>query len=130
MALLGGELDAGFDTWTALPQIAAGKLKPLAVTSTKRMTQLPDVPTVEEAGVTPFEVTFWIGLLAPAGTPSDIVQKLYSLSRSLLEDRSVQNSLGAQGNVVMLEPVAFAKRVTKEVAEWEAVIQRENLSLD
>lgn len=130
MALLGGDLHASFDTWTALPHIKAGKLKPIAISSAKRMEQLPEVPTMEEAGIAPFNVTFWIGMLAPAGTPPQIVQKLHEVSRGVLEDAKAKAALGAQGDVVMLDPANYAKRVEKEVAEWGAVIQREGITAD
>ncbi|GJG95431.1 tripartite tricarboxylate transporter substrate binding protein [Cupriavidus pauculus] len=130
MAVISGELDTTFDTWSALPQIKAGKLKPIAVSASQRMTQLPDVPTVEEAGIKPFQATFWIGLLAPAGTPSAIVQKLDAATRGVLEEEKAKAALGQQGDVVMIGPDDFAKRIEKEEASWNAVIQRENLTLD
>lgn len=130
MALLSGELHTSFDTWTALPHIKAGKLKPLAISSSKRMVQLPDVPTMEEAGIAPFNVTFWIGMLAPAGTPPQILQKLHSISLGVLEDSKGKAALAAQGDLVMLEPASYAKRVEREVAEWGTVIQREGITLD
>lgn len=130
MAVISGELHTAFDTWSALPQIKAGKLKPLAVSSSKRMTQLPDVPTLEETGVKPFDVTFWMGLLAPAGTPPNIVQKLHAVTRGMLDDEKAKVALGQQGDVVMLDPASFAKRVQREEADWGAVIQREAITLD
>lgn len=130
LAVISGELDTAFDTWSALPQIKAGKLKPLAISSTKRMTQLPDVPTVEEAGIAPFNATFWIGMLAPAGTPPQIVQKLHAVTRSVLEDEKAKTALGQQGDVVMIDPQNFAKRIEKEEVDWAAVIQREGITLD
>jgi len=130
MAVVSGELDTAFDTWTALPQIKAGKLKPLAVSSTRRMTQLPDVPTVEEAGIAPFNATFWIGMLAPAGTPPQIVQKLNTITRSTLDDAKAKGALSQQGDVVMVGPEDFAKRIDREEANWAAVIQREGITLD
>ena len=130
MAVISGELDTAFDTWTALPQIKAGKLKPLAVSSTRRMTQLPDVPTVEETGLKPFNSTFWIGLLAPAGTPQAIVQKLHAATRGVLEDEKGKAALSQQGDVVMIDPENFAKRVEKEEVSWDAVIQKEAITLD
>ena len=128
--MISGELDTAFDTWTALPQIKAGKLKPIAVSASKRMTQLPDVPTLEELGITPFNVTFWIGMLAPAGTPPQIVQKLHTVMQGLLDDARAKAALGQQGDVVMIDPANFAKRVEKEEASWTAVIQREGITLD
>lgn len=130
MALLSGELESALDTWTALPHIKGGKLKPFAVTASKRMAQLPDVPTVEELGVSPFQVNFWIGLLAPAGLPAPVVQRLYAITRSLQDDSAAVASLSAQGEVVMLDPSTFTKRVGNEVAEWGGLIQREGITLD
>lgn len=130
LALIIGELDAGFDTWTALPHIKAGKPKPFAVTSARRMAQLPAVPTVQEAGIPDFHVTFWIGMLAPAGTPPQIAQRLAALSQAVVQDSKAKESLSAQGEVVMLEPAGFSKRIGREVADWGAVIQREGITLD
>ncbi|MGN5477094.1 Bug family tripartite tricarboxylate transporter substrate binding protein [Cupriavidus basilensis] len=130
MAVMSGELETAFDTWTALPQIKVGKLKPLAVSSSTRMAQLPDVPTLEELGITPFNVSFWIGMLAPAGTPPQIVQKLHAITRGVLEDSKARAALGQQGDVVMIDSAAFAKRIEKEDASWGAVIQREGITLD
>jgi tripartite-type tricarboxylate transporter receptor subunit TctC len=130
MAVISGELDTAFDTWSALPQIKAGKLKPLAISSSKRMALLPNVPTLEEAGIKPFNVTFWIGMLAPAGTPPQIVQKLHAVTQGMLDDDKAKAALGQQGEVVMVDPANFAKRVDKEEADWGAVIQREGITLD
>ncbi|MBY4897184.1 tripartite tricarboxylate transporter substrate binding protein [Cupriavidus sp. AU9028] len=130
MAVISGELQTAFDTWSALPQIRAGKLKPIAVSSSKRMTQLPDVPTVEEAGISPFDVTFWIGMLAPAGTPPQAVQKLHAVMKGLLEDEKARTALSQQGELVMADPRSFASRIEKEQASWKSVIQREGITLD
>jgi len=130
LAVISGELDTAFDPWTALPQIKAGKLKPLAVSSTRRMTQLPEVPTVEEAGFAPFNATFWIGMLAPAGTPPQIIQKLHAIMRGTLDDAKAKGTLSQQGDVVMVDPENFTKRIEKEEANWAAVIQREGITLD
>ena len=130
LATMSGELDAIFDTWSALPQIKAGKLKPIAVTSSKRMTQLPEVPTVAEAGYPDVVVTFWIGMLAPAGTPAPIVQKIHALSQAVLKDEKARAVLSNSGDVVMSDPATFAKRIATEVPAWGAVIQREAITLD
>lgn len=130
LAVISGELETAFDTWTALPQIKAGKLKPLAISASKRMTQLPEVPTLEEAGITPFNVTFWIGMLAPAGTPPQIVQRLHSITRGVLDDAKARAALSLQGEVVMVDPANFARRIEKEDSSWGAVIQREGITLD
>jgi tripartite-type tricarboxylate transporter receptor subunit TctC len=75
--LIGGQISMSFDTVTpVLPHIKAGKLRPLAVTTAKRSSALPDVPTLEEAGLKGFDIGTWFGVLAPAATPKDIVAKL------------------------------------------------------
>jgi tripartite-type tricarboxylate transporter receptor subunit TctC len=130
MATMSGEIHAAFDTWSALPQVKAGKLKPLAVTSAKRMVQLPEVPTVAEAGYPDVVVTFWIGMLAPAGTPPQIVEKIAALSQAVLKDEKARGVLGASGDVVLSDPAAFGKRIEREVTAWGAVIQREAITLD
>ncbi len=130
MAVMSGELDAAFDTWSALPQIKAGKLKPIAVTSARRMTQLPEVPTVSEAGYSDVVVTFWIGMLAPAGTPAAVVKKLNAISQEVLKDEKARAVLSASGDVVMSDGPTFARRIAAEVPAWGAVIQREAITLD
>lgn len=130
MAVLSGEIDAAFETWTALPHIQAGKLKPLAITAGQRMKQLPDVPTMAEAGYDNFNVTFWIGMLAPAGVPTAIVQKIYDAAKEVKQDTRAAAALSAQGELLMLEPEQFAKRIQQEVLEWGAIIQKEGLSLE
>lgn len=130
LAVLSGELDTQFDTWSALPQIAAGKLLPLAVTAPQRMKQLPHVPTMAEAGYADFNVTFWAGLFAPAGTPPAIVHKLYEATKGMLQNEHARNVLNSQGDMVMLAPEPFGQRIAKEVADWKQVIQREAIALD
>lgn len=130
LAVMSGEITAVFDTWSALPQIQAGKLKPLAVSSTKRMAQLPDVPTVEQAGVPDFNAIFWAGLFAPAGTPPQIVQKLYAAAQGILSNPKAKEALSAQGEVKMLDPAAFAQRINNEVPAWGALIKREQITLN
>ncbi len=130
LAVLSGELDTQFDTWSALPQIAASKLLPLAVTAPQRMKQLPNVPTMAEAGYADFNVTFWAGLFAPAGTPPAIVDKLYEATKSMLQNEHARNVLSKQGDMVMLAPEPFGQRIAKEVADWKQVIQREAIALD
>lgn len=130
MAVLSGEIDSTFDTWAALPQIQAGKLIPLAVTSKKRMALLPDVPTMEQAGVPDFDVSFWAGLMAPAKTPPEIVKKLHAAVQTILQNPKAVASLSTQGEVVMLDPEAFSQRIKSEVPAWGALIKRENIKLD
>ena len=81
----------------SLPQIAAGNLKPLAVTSAARDPQLPDVPTVAEKGFPDFEATQWVGLLTTAGTPGDVVARINAAVNQALADRDLIARLAQQG---------------------------------
>ena len=130
MAIISGELSAGFDTLSTVPNVQAGKLKALAVTSSKRIAQLPDVPTMAEAGFTNFEVLFWMGLLAPAGTPEPIITRLFEAARLITTNPKAEAVLKSNGDPVMLDPKSFASLISKEVPAWGEVIRREALMLD
>lgn len=117
------------DTWARVPH-KAGKLKPLAVAATKRMAQLPKVSTVVEAGYPDVVVTFWTGMLAPAGTPPQIVQKVHAIAQGVLKDEKARAVLANSGDPLMSDPATFGKRIEREVASWGAVIQREAVSLE
>lgn len=92
--LVGGHIELMFETSpTAVPYVKSGKLKALAVTSEKRLSSLPDVPTVSEAGVKNYKAVYWMGLLAPAGTPSPIVEKLNLTVQKLLNTPEVNRQL-------------------------------------
>lgn len=130
LAMISGELNAGFDTLSTVPNILAGKLKALAVTSSKRIAQLPDVPTMAEAGFGDFEVIFWMGLLAPKGTAEPIITKIYEAARLVTTNSKAQAVLKSNGEPVMLDPKGFASLINKEVPLWGEVIRREALVLD
>src|SRR4029453_15852359 len=96
--LAGGQVQLMFDNLpSALPLIKAGKLKALAVTSTQRSSVLPDVPTVAESGLPGFEASSWFGLLAPAGTPKDVVAKINGEVAKWLATPEAGEKLAAQG---------------------------------
>jgi tripartite-type tricarboxylate transporter receptor subunit TctC len=130
LAMISGELNSGFDTLSTVPNVQAGKLKALAVTSSKRIAQLPDLPTMAEAGFSGFEVIFWMGLLAPAGTPQPIIAKLDEVARLITTNPKAEAVLKSNGEPVMLDPKSFASLISKEVPEWGEVIRREGLVLD
>ena len=130
MAIISGELNAGFDTLSTVPNVQAGKLKALAVTSSKRIAQLPDLPTMAEAGFVGFEITFWMGLLAPAGTAQPIITKIYEAARLITTNPKAEAILKSNGEPVMLDPKGFANLISKEVPVWGEVIRREALVLD
>jgi tripartite-type tricarboxylate transporter receptor subunit TctC len=129
-AILSGEIEFVFDTWAGLPLIKAGKVLPLAVTSLERARQLPSIPTFAESGIPNFSSDFWLGLFAPAGTPAAITQKLYAASKAVMEDPKTLAALGAQGDIVLQEPAAFADRIKAETLTWAGIIKREGIAID
>ena len=108
---------------TTLPQVKGGKLKGLAVTGAKRSPLAPEIPTVVESGIN-FVATTWYGLLAPAGTPAVIIQRLNAASRTLLEDPEVKAQTAPQGVVLTPStPDEFASFLRSEVALWAKVVK-------
>jgi tripartite-type tricarboxylate transporter receptor subunit TctC len=130
LGLLGKEIDMMLDTPVTMPNLRSGKLKALAVTTPTRWRDLPDVPTMSEAGYPGFDVSFWLGLLVPAQTPPAIVQAIYSALRTARDDPNVMRQLQAQGTVELTDPQTFAARIRAETAAWGEVIRRENIVLD
>ena len=109
--LLGGQAQLMFDTTSsAIGQIKAGKLRALAVTSPKRSAELPDVPTLAEAGFPGLEMTTWYGVFAPAGTPRDVVTKLYAEITAALKSPDLQKRIvGLAGEPGAMTPAEFAE---------------------
>ena len=130
MAVMAGEVNTSFDTLASVPQVAAGKLKALAVTQKQRISQMPDIPTMAEAGFPNIDVTFWLGLFAPAGTPAQIVDTLYEQSKRAMEQPAANTSLSAQGIVVMRNPKELSTRIGHEVDQLSQVVKRENIVID
>ncbi len=130
MAMMAGEVNTLFDTLASVPQIRAGKLKALAVTPKQRISQMPDVPTMAVAGFPSIDLTFWLGLLAPAGTPVDIVEKLYEHARQAMSVPTAKTALSAQGTIVMTNPKDFATRIANETKQLADVIKRDNITLN
>ncbi len=130
MATMAGEVNTLFDTLASVPQIRAGKLKALAVTPKQRISQMPDVPTMAVAGFPSIDLTFWLGLLAPAGTPVDIVEKLYEHARQAMSVPTAKTALSAQGTIVMTNPKDFATRIANETKQLADVIKRDNITLN
>lgn len=131
-ALIAGEVDVGFDIpSSALPQIQAGRLRAIAVTSARRSAAMPQVPTVAEQGLPQFQVTGWFGVLAPAGTPPAIVTRLNGELNAVLAQPDVKTRLGDLG----LEPAGgtpadFGKLIEAETARAGAAIRRMGLKAE
>ncbi|VCU71719.1 Tripartite tricarboxylate transporter family receptor [Pigmentiphaga humi] len=115
----------------ALPHVKANRLRPLAVTGTKRQPVVPDVPTVEEAGLSGYDGDNWWGILAPAGTPPAIVGKLNKTIGEILAEPDMRKRLEAESaSVAYLEPEAFGKFMAGETTKWAELIKRLGIQAD
>jgi len=124
--LLGGQLSFMFDTViTSVPQIRAGKLRAFAVSSAKRASSLPDVPTMQEAGIAGFDISQWQGVLAPAGTSRAIVEKLNAGIRKALAAPDVRERLVTQGGneIVTGSPEDFAALIKSDLRQYAKLIR-------
>ena len=132
VALLGGEVSMMFDSIsTSLPQVKGGKLKAIAVTGDKRSPLLPDVPTVKESGVPSFVVNGWYGILAPAGTPPEVINKLNQALNKAAKDPKVSAQLADYGyEVVGSTPEAFGSHIDAELVRWKDAVQRSGAKVE
>lgn len=130
VAILAKEIELLLTTPSAIPNITAGRLKALAVTGRSRWHELPDTPTMIEAGYADFEVTYWLGLLAPAKTPATAIKALYDAIITMRDDANATKPLRAQGMVELIDPMTFTTRIRAETAAWGEVIRREKIQLD
>lgn len=130
--LLGGQVSFMFNNpITALPHIKAGKLRALAVSTAKRFPGLPDVPTVAESGLPGFDVGFWLGTLAPAGTPRAVIAKLNAEMVKILRMPDVGERLAALGvEVVGSSPEEFARVIRADVVKWGKVVRDSGAKAD
>lgn len=131
-SVLSGETDLlASDLQGALQHIETGKLKALAVTGVKRISVLPDVPTVRELGVKDYQAIGWLGIMAPTGTPANIVSTLNSEINKILQNPEVVKRYTAQGvDVFAGDPDAFKKFLNENKAAWEIVIRTAKITLD
>ncbi len=125
-AVLAGEVTLLFGTMAdVVEHVRGGKLRALAVTSARRIPILPDVPTMVEAGIPGYEATAWFGMLAPAGTPPDIVNKLNAEVNRVLKMPDVLARISQQGSAEIVggSPAQFGDFIRAEVAKWAQVIK-------
>jgi tripartite-type tricarboxylate transporter receptor subunit TctC len=129
--LLGGQTAMAFATMpTVLPHVRAGKLRPLAVLGATRSPALPDVPTVAES-VPGFEVSNWIGLFAPAGTPPAIVARLNAEVQKIMRSPEIQKRLETEGaKFIPMSPEQFAAFQKAELSKWAKTIKDANIKVD
>ncbi len=135
MDMVGGNMDVMFDNLpSAMQQIRAGKLTALAVTSSQRSAALPDVPTVEQAGgpeLRGFEASSWFGLLAPAGTPPEIVNRIQQDVAEAIKSPDVNERLLAQGAIPSGNtPQQFAALIDAELKKWQPVVKASGAKVD
>lgn len=131
--LIGGNVDVMFDNLpSAMPQIKGGKLKAFAVTSAQRSTAMPELPTVEEAGkLKGFEASSWFGLLAPAGTPPDVVSRIQQEVAKALATPAIKEKMLAQGAIPSGNtPQEFARLIEAEIAKWALVVKASGAKVD
>jgi len=130
--LLGGQVNMMFDNIpSSLPHIRAGKLRALAVTGSKRSQLLPDLPTIAEAGVPGYDSYVWFGIVAPAGTPPDIIAKLNATLVKIAATPAFRDRLSAQGyDVLSTTPEQMAASIRGEIAKWGKIVKASGAHVD
>jgi len=130
--LIGGQIQVLFDTLpAAMPLVKGGKVKALAVSSSQRDPALPDLPTISEAGVKGYEVGSWYGLLFPANTPDEIVNRISATVTNIIKTPEISSRLSSLGATpVASSPSQFASHITSEQAKWAAVIKQAGAKVD
>jgi tripartite-type tricarboxylate transporter receptor subunit TctC len=130
--VIAGHVDTIFTGSPALlPHIRSGRLRALAVSSTARLPALPDVPTVAESGFPGFEADQWYGLVAPAGTPADIIKRLNETANAGLKHPDVAKALATEGAVPLGgSPEAFGALIAREIPRWREVVKASGMKLD
>jgi tripartite-type tricarboxylate transporter receptor subunit TctC len=130
--LVAGHLQVGTPTLpAALPYVKGGQLRVLAVTSARRWPTLPEVPTLAESGVPGYEMTLWTGLMAPAGTPQDIVTQLHRETAQVLTQPQVKEAIGRQGGEINTGgPAEFGALIRSDLAKWQRVVKQAGIKVD
>jgi len=121
--LIGGHMPLGvIDPPSAMTAIEGGLITPIAVSSAHRYPRLPEIPTVAEEGIPGFEATGWFGLVAPAGTPDDVIDKINAAFVAALKDPAIVDRIHALGSDPMpMAPAEFSRFIEREATKWEAV---------
>jgi tripartite-type tricarboxylate transporter receptor subunit TctC len=124
-SVIGGHVQMMFDAITTMASnVAAGQVRALGTTGTKRSALTPDVPTVAEAGVPGYEATIWLGVMAPAGTPKEIVEKLNGEINKVINRADVKETWAKQGAVPMpMTPAEFDKYLRADIEKWADVVK-------
>ena len=130
--LLTGRISMMIDTVSVhVENVNAGKLRALGVTSAKRSASLPGVPTIAEAGLAGFDVSIWLGVLAPAGTPADIIARVNSEIAKVMNDPEMKAQLAKSGiEPLVSTPQEFAATIKNDTAKWGKVVKASGASVD
>ena len=130
--LMGGQVQLAFGSIEpSLLLIRADKLRPLAVTTSKRIAAAPDVPTVAEAGIPGFEAIGWNGIVAPAKTPPAIIAKLNSVINAVVQEPEMVNTLGHQGvELDVRTPAEMSTLIHNEIAKWDKIVKQADVKVD
>jgi tripartite-type tricarboxylate transporter receptor subunit TctC len=130
--VLGGQVDMMFDAVTTMTeQVKAGKVKAVGATGKVRSDVLPDVPTLNEAGVPGYEATIWLGIMAPKGTPKAVVDKLNEAVSKISSQPDIKQQWAKQGAApLVMNPATFDKYLQDDIAKWAGVIKSANIKLD
>ncbi len=130
--LMSGQVDFMFNVLpSALPQIKAGTVRAIAVTGSQRSDSLPDIPTMIESGVAGYTAVTWNGILAPAGTPPEIIEKLNKAIRQVLTNPEMIQRYASIGTTVLIgSPEDFAKLIRDETVKWRRAIQASGLKAE
>jgi tripartite-type tricarboxylate transporter receptor subunit TctC len=130
--LIGGQVQIMFDNLpSSMAHIKGGRLRAIAVTSAKRAPALPDIPTIAESGVPGFEASSWFGILAPAGTPREIVLRINAEANKALQSGEMKEKLLAQGaEAVGNSPEFFADHIRSETIKWAKVVKESGATVD
>lgn len=129
-ALFGKEVSVIFDTMSALPHIKSGRLRPLAVSSSARVAELPNVPTMQESGFAGFDVSFWVGVFVPKATPQAVVDTLNREIAAAAAEPAVAERLVTQGTILTQSPADFAAKIAAETKQLEGVVVKANIKAD
>jgi tripartite-type tricarboxylate transporter receptor subunit TctC len=131
-AVLGGQVDIMFDAISTIVQhVHAGKLKALGTTGAKRSAVTPEIPTLAEAGVPGYEATIWLGLMAPAGTPKAVLDRLSGEVNKVINAPDVKDNWSKQGAVPMgMTPDQFGAFIKEDVAKWAKLVKETGMKVD
>jgi tripartite-type tricarboxylate transporter receptor subunit TctC len=130
--VIGGQVEMIYDTLaSSMPHIKSGNLVPMALATPRRLKELPDVPTFAELGLKSANEGFWNGVLAPAGLPADVLEKLHGVIVRALRTPMVQEKFAAAGAITVEDtPAAFAKIIADDIVKWKKVAETSHITAD